>query len=143
MTRRGAVGRRAAIVGPLLAAAILAAAAAAGACRRAPSADARPSVDVSWTLSRQVVGPATLIVTLRDAGGAPVTGAAVRVEGHMTHPGMTPIQAAAAAADRARGVYQAEIEFTMAGDWVLLVSAVLPGGQRIEGRIDVAIRQAG
>ncbi len=92
---------------------------------------------LSWTLAptSPAVGPATLTVTLRDPAGTAVTGARVRLEGHMSHPGMTPV--ITDATERTSGVYIALFTFTMPGDWVLLVSAVLPNGGRVEQRIDV------
>ena len=98
----------------------------------------RPTAaNLSWNLvpTPPAVGPATLTVTLHNPAGQPMTGAAVRVEGHMSHPGMTPV--GAAAAERAPGVYAASFAFTMRGDWVLLVSVAMPDGGRIEQRIDV------
>jgi hypothetical protein len=59
----------------------------------------------------------------------------VRLQGHMSHPGMTPI--AADAAERAPGVYVADFAFTMRGDWALLVSVTAASGPRLEQRIDV------
>jgi YtkA-like len=93
---------------------------------------------LSWTLTptSPAVGPASLTVTLRDPAGIAVTGAKVRLEGHMSHPGMTPV--IADAAERTPGVYVAPFTFTMPGDWVLLVSAALPHGGRLEQRIEVA-----
>jgi len=103
-----------------------------------------PRVDVAWTLSPSVpsVGPATLTITLRGPGDSAVTGAAVRLESHMSHAGMAPI--VADARERTPGVYDLPFAFTMPGDWVLLVSATLPGGARVERRIDVAnVKPAG
>ena len=99
---------------------------------------ATSATNLSWTLTptSPTVGPATLTVTLRDPAGSAVTGARVRLEGHMSHPGMTP--AIADAPERTPGVYVAPFNFSMAGDWVLLVSAALPNGERVEERIDVA-----
>jgi len=55
---------------------------------------------------------------------------------------MAPVLADAT--ETAPGVYDLRFAFTMQGDWVLLVSAVLPGGARLERRIDVAnVRPAG
>jgi hypothetical protein len=126
----------------VVAAALAMAAAPSASCGRRAASDAAAAVDVTWTLSSRTVGPATLTLTLRDAAGAGVAGATVRVEGHMTHPGMTPILTTAA--DRAGGLYHADVTFTMAGDWVLLVTAALPDGRRVERRIDVAnVRPAG
>jgi YtkA-like len=91
----------------------------------------------TWALEPRAasVGPAKLTVRLLDARGA-VTGATVRLEAHMAHPGMAPV--IADATERGGGVYDISFHFTMPGDWVLLVSAALPGGQRVERRVDVA-----
>lgn len=99
---------------------------------------AKSAITLSWTLmpTAPVVGPATLTVTLRDAAGGAVTGARVRLEGHMSHPGMTPV--IADASERTAGIYVATFDFSMAGDWVLLVSAALRNGDRVEEHIDVA-----
>jgi hypothetical protein len=104
-------------------------------CRR--PAIVTPAVDVTWALSPAVpiVGPATLTITLRRPSGEALAGAAVRLEGHMTHPGMAPV--VADATERTPGVYDLPFEFTMQGDWVLLVSAAAPRDGRIEHRIDV------
>jgi hypothetical protein len=125
-----------------LAVALAIAAALTTNCGRRAASGAAAAVDITWTLSSRTVGPATLTLTLRDAAGAGVPGATVRVEGHMTHPGMMPI--VTTAAERASGVYQADVTFTMAGDWVLLITAALPDGRRVERRVDVAnVRPAG
>ena len=42
------------------------------------------------------------------------------------------------------GAYTAAFTFSMGGDWVLLVSVVLPDGRRMNRRIDVqGVRTAG
>jgi hypothetical protein len=113
------------------------------ACGRGGSGTGGSDLDFSSTLEPAApsVGPATLTVRLRDAGGA-VTGAAVRLEAHMSHPGMAPVMADAT--ERTPGVYGISFHFTMQGDWVLLVSAVLPNGRRVERRVDVpSVRPGG
>jgi YtkA-like len=103
-----------------------------------------PRVDVAWTLSPStpVVGPAILTITLRGPAGDAVTGATVHLEGHMSHAGMAPVMADAR--EQPAGVYDIPFAFTMPGDWVLLVSVALPGGARVERRIEVAhVRPAG
>ena len=109
---------------------------AAATCGR--RTDNRPPVDVSWTLSppAPAVGPAALTVTLRSASGGPLTAASVRLEAHMSHPGMSPV--IVNAAERTPGVYEIPFAFTMAGDWVLLVAVTLADGSRTERRIPVA-----
>jgi len=114
--------------------ALLAAGVSSG-CTKPPVA--APRVNVEWTLSPSapVAGPARLTVTLRDAQGDAIKGATVRLEGHMSHPGMAPV--VADARERTPGVYDLPFAFTMQGDWVLLVSVALPGGDRVERRIEV------
>jgi hypothetical protein len=58
--------------------------------------------------------------------GKPVTGARVRLEGSMTHPGMKPVLAAAR--EVAPGRYEADLALTMRGDWIVEVEATPEGG---------------
>ncbi len=81
------------------------------------------------------VGPATFKLNLTDADAKPVTGARISLEGNMTHAGMTPVFAVATEAEPGR--YSASLEFTMGGDWVVLVHAALPDGQQLERQLDV------
>lgn len=73
------------------------------------------------------VGTLEAIVTLRDRAGAPLDGAAVEVEGNMTHAGMAPTQATATPLGAGR--YAVALPLTMGGDWVLTVRAALPDGR--------------
>ncbi|HXO43575.1 MAG TPA: FixH family protein [Thermoanaerobaculia bacterium] len=93
---------------------------------------AAPAIALAWTLSPRApaVGPAVLRLALADRrGGRPLAGARVTVEAEMSHPGMAPVFASAR--EVAPGVYQAELRFTMAGDWVLLVDATLRDGRAV------------
>lgn len=81
------------------------------------------------------VGVARVTVSLRDATGQSVTGAQVELEGTMSHPGMTPV--IAAAMEDAPGVYRADLEFTMAGDWIIIVRATLADGRTWQRQIDL------
>jgi hypothetical protein len=121
---------------PLLTAGLLTAGLLSGACDR--MAHPAPALDVAWSLapSPATEGPSTLTVTVRDPAGAPVTNATVTLEADMSHAGMAPVFADGV--DRGRGVYEIPFSFTMRGDWVLLVSVVLPDGARLQRRIDVA-----
>jgi hypothetical protein len=109
-------------------------------CDRTDPADA---IRVSWTLdpSPPVVG--TLIVvrlTLSDSAQQPVTGARLRLEGLMSHPGMAPVNATVV--ERGNGDYEAPLQFTMAGDWILVVAGELPGGIQIKKQIEInGVRQ--
>jgi hypothetical protein len=108
---------------------------ALGACKRG-APDAR-DVNVSWnTASPPRAGEATTAdVTLRDAAGAPVQGARLQVQAFMPHPGMAPV--AATVSERAGGVYRAELRFTMAGPWTVLVKGTLADGRAVSHQIDI------
>jgi hypothetical protein len=71
-----------------------------------------------------------------NADGAPVTGAKLQCTAQMSHPGMAPI--IATAVERGAGLYEARLELSMAGDWVLIATGGLPDGRRIESSFRVA-----
>ena len=81
------------------------------------------------------IGPATITITLSDARGQPISGATVELEGNMNHAGMVPVSAQAS--EVTGGQYQADLEFTMGGDWFILVRAELPDGRSLERKVDV------
>ena len=114
--------------------AVLAAGLMIAACGGRPTTAATLSATI--TPSSPAVGPATLTATLRSSSGGPIAGARVRLEGHMSHAGMSPV--IADASERSSGEYVVPFSFTMPGDWVLIVSAALPDGGRAEKRIEVA-----
>ena len=102
-------------------------------CGRGASQTSTIAGTLSLSPRAPAVGPATLTVMLRDAADAPLTGATVRLEAHMSHPGMAPVLATGD--ERAPGTYDLNFSFTMAGDWVLVVHATPPGSDRVERRI--------
>lgn len=73
------------------------------------------------------VGDSTLIVTLTDANGAPVSGAIINVEGNMDHAGMEP--SAGQTSEDTDGVYRVPFRWTMGGGWLVTVTATLPDGR--------------
>ncbi|MCP4537910.1 MAG: FixH family protein [Chloroflexi bacterium] len=96
-----------------------------------------PDVSVELTVSPDPpqVGPATIIVTLHDVDGEPIGGAEIKLEGTMTHAGMVPVFADATETESGR--YEASLEFTMGGDWIIIVQTTLPDGRSLEREIDV------
>lgn len=92
-------------------------------------------VDLAFSPQPPQIGPETVTVVLNDADGQPISGAGVELEGNMSHAGMVPVLAQAV--EMAPGRYQAELEFTMGGDWFFLVRVDLPDGRSMERKIDV------
>ncbi len=89
-----------------------------------------------------VVGATTVArVSLAGQDDRGITGATLRLEGHMSHPGMAPV--VSDVVDKGAGVYEATLRFTMAGDWVLVVTGALPNGARITRQIEVVGVRAG
>lgn len=80
------------------------------------------------------IGPATLIVTLRDASGSPVDGASLRVHADMDHEGMSPIDRETTGSSG--GEYRLPVEWTMGGGWVVSVTARLSDGSEVSQSFD-------
>lgn len=104
------------------------------ACRR--STDSK-EVSVHLDIAPQPVreGPATITIRLTDPSGMSVSNAHIDVEGDMSHPGMAPVFGRAN--ELAPGSYQAHLDFSMPGDWVVLLHIRLANGKKIERQIDV------
>jgi len=114
----------------------LAACLIAGGCQ--PPADAAAQIALEWTVTPDppAAGTARFSLTLTDtATRQPVRGAEVRLEGNMSHPGMKPVFSTAR--EVAPGRYEAPVELTMAGDWVILVDAALADGRSFERQVSL------
>ena len=105
------------------------------ACHRRVGAVSAVSVQEEILPQPVTVGPATITIKLSDTQGNPLSGAGVMFEGDMSHPGMSPIFAAAK--ELPVGRYQAQLDFGMAGDWVVILHIKLPNGQTLERQVDV------
>jgi len=124
----------------VFAAGLLFAAVLSAACTRQPVPEDTSSVLVTTRLMppQPAVGPATLTVSLSGATAATLGRATVQVVGHMTHPGMTPAVATVTA--RGPDVYEAALDFTMPGDWLLIATVRLHDGRRLEARVPVTVQ---
>jgi hypothetical protein len=103
----------------------------------APAASA-PNVSLDWRVfpDPPVAGPVRVSLVMVDGStGRPLRGAAVRLEGNMSHPGMQPVFAAAR--EVSPGTYEAPLELTMGGDWFLLIDAKLPEGGALHRQLDL------
>lgn len=101
----------------------------------------RTDPSLGLTLAHEVfpqppqVGQATIMLRLTDAAGKAVTGARVRLEGNMSHPGMTPVFADAQEIEPGR--YGSSLQLSMAGDWIVLVQATLADGSQFERQFEI------
>jgi hypothetical protein len=105
------------------------------ACRK--PAESGPAIVIESEIAPKPVriGRATVTLRLSDAAGHPVRQARIAIEADMAHPGMRP--EFGAAQEVGPGRYQGQLAFTMAGDWVVLIHAALPGGQKLERQLEV------
>src|SRR5262249_30461445 len=106
-------------------------------CRNAALQDGAPDVKLSLNLTPQppTVGKSTVVIQLADVDGKPVTGATLKLEANMTHAGMQPVFADVRPTDTGR--YEANFEFTMGGDWFLLVTGTLADSRKFQRKVDV------
>lgn len=95
-----------------------------------------PYMGLQITPHPHTVGPAEVTVELKDANDAPIENATIQVEGNMSHAGMVPVISEAHAIGSGRYVTR-DFEFTMGGDWFIIVTATLPNGERISQQFDV------
>ena len=98
--------------------------------------DTAPEISLRWTAQPQPPTTGLLTLSLELAGPQrPVTGAEVRLEGTMTHPGMAPVSATAS--EVSPGRYAGRMDLPMAGDWVFLVDARLRDGRTLHRQIEL------
>lgn len=79
------------------------------------------------TTGSPIIGPHRIIITLLDDDGTPIEDAAVSIRADMNHAGMLPVEAEAD--HQGDGVYSAAFDWTMAGDWIITVTARLADGR--------------
>jgi hypothetical protein len=74
-----------------------------------------------------------------DQANHPISGASVSIEADMSHPGMKPLFASAAAISADN--YQADLSFDMPGDWILSVTANGPGGVHGQRQLNLTVKE--
>jgi hypothetical protein len=126
---------------PALAGALLLLVLALAGCGRIQRASAGSNSDVVIDLFSEpnppAVGAGVLTVSVTDRAGNPIRGAQVQVEANMTHVGMVPIDARSELDENAR--YRVPLAWTMSGDWVVDVTAALPGGEKASRRFSLTV----
>ena len=106
------------------------------ACADPPSA---LDIEVRFSPTPPAVGPARLLVELRDSLSQPVTGASVRVEGRPSGGSLNPatvVQAEEQAADR---YVVSTYDFTVPGRWTLWLRARTASGLEVTRRIETPV----
>jgi YtkA-like protein len=81
------------------------------------------------------VGHVLITLRLTSASRKPVIGARVRLEGNMSHAGMSPVFAETL--EVVPGEYRANMDLSMAGDWVILVHLTLSDGVKLERQFEI------
>ena len=103
-------------------------------CARAAEEGA-PHLTLGWTPTPAVGRESVAEIQLNEAMARPVTGARLRLEAFMTHPGMAPVTAIVD--EQGGGRYRARVTFTMAGDWVVRLQGTRADGRAIDLQQDV------
>lgn len=92
----------------------------------APEVEPRPPRVGQVTITVRVTQPST---------GKPIIGANVRLEGNMSHAGMAAVFAETTEVEP--GLYRTNMEFTMAGDWLLSVYVTLRDGLHVDRQFEI------
>ena len=103
-------------------------------CRRSNDSGHPIAIQCQATPQPPRVGVATITADLSEGAG-PVTGAVVKLEGDMSHPGMAPVFGSAT--ETGPGRYEGHLQLTMPGDWVILEHITLADGHKLEGQFDI------
>ncbi|BCM89341.1 hypothetical protein IAD21_01187 [Abditibacteriota bacterium] len=106
-------------------------------CGKAGTVTTAPQLDFKWQTQPNPpqTGLVNCTLSLLDEQKQPVTGAKIHLEGGMSHPGMQP--SLTDMKEAAPGKYTAKLDFTMGGDWFVLVDATLSDGRLWHQQINV------
>lgn len=108
------------------------------ACERASqNREAAVRIELIGPLFPPPVGTGQVMVKVSDLEGNPVDDAEVTIRGDMAHAGMVPVLSEAEPIGA--GTYQAGLEWTMAGDWVVTVTAGLADGRQTSQSFDLSV----
>lgn len=99
--------------------------------------DLNINIDLRVEPEDPTVGPANLIVNITDDAGNPVIATVVKARGDMNHAGMEPVLAEVESGDDI--FYTIPFEWTMAGDWIVEITAELPDGNTVSETFDLSV----
>jgi hypothetical protein len=130
------------LLSPMLFLSLIIAAGLVTGCGRVQTGGPEAATDITVNLAIEpaepAVGPSQLVITLTDPTGQPINNATLEIEGNMTHAGMVPVLAEATAGQGGR--YTVPFEWTMGGDWIVTVKAILPDGQAVSQEFPVTVQ---
>lgn len=129
------------MVKPLVLLALLLTALLGSSCARESRNAPTSTAEISLTAIPYpaAVGDSQLVIRVTDASGKPISDAVILVKADMTHAGMVPVQAQTSQGGDQDGYYSVPFTWTMAGDWIVTVEAVLRDGTRVKQRFDYAV----
>ncbi len=108
------------------------------ACRQSsqPQNTVELNIDLTIEPDPPVIGESVLVLVISDAQGQPINDAQVDVRGDMTHAGMVPVLREVENGEN--GVYRVPFEWTMGGDWFVVVTVTLADGNVSSQRFEVS-----
>ncbi len=98
------------------------------------TADAGLKITYEPDSNPAVVGESSVTITLADVDGQPVNDALVEVVGTMAHAGMMPVSGKGVPGEN--GQYVVPLQWTMVGDWMVIVTVTLPDGSQHTQQFD-------
>ena len=104
-------------------------------CRLETSDSLDVQIEMTMIPSVPTVGSSDVTLRLTNTEGSPLRGAALQLEGNMNHAGMKPTFGELEEVDP--GIYSGTLEFTMGGDWFILVTGHMPDGGTIARTLNV------
>ncbi len=114
-------------------------------CREQPQVivpdEAGVRMDLSVAPNPPAVGDASLVISIEDQDGQPISDADIAIRGDMNHAGMEPVLREASGGRE--GDYTVPFEWTMGGDWFVVVTATLPDGRVVEKQFDYVVASDG
>jgi hypothetical protein len=108
-------------------------------CGRRVSEDEAPELKVEMQIipSPPNTGSTLLMIKIVGEEGVEIGDFMIDVRGDMSHAGMTPVIVTEAKGEL--GTYAVPFEWTMAGDWIITISAKLPDGRNLIRTLPVQV----
>ena len=108
-------------------------------CSRRDAVDEAPELQVDMAIipSPPKAGPSLLMIHIYNVETGEIGDFTIDVRGDMSHAGMTPVIISEAKGKN--GTYAVPFEWTMAGDWIVTITATLPDGRNLMRTLPVQV----